>query len=275
MKKFNITNQGTVLYGMIKGQMNSKHIFITLHGGPGGNMKDMADVSICKSLEKDHICVYFDQRGCGESVYDLKQGLTPSLLIEDVKAVIEYIKLHYSQCYIHLLGFSFGGYLGFLTLHSYPDIVQDYIVCNPAITFSRDEALAMFDRVQGGYDKRFPQLSKTQEEPEIVMKSQVFTDFVFSNNNTANSLRYMHAMSAWFFKIDFTDILKDIKISTLIFQGKKDKICHQENLQKALLYINNNFIQYHPLDACSHDIDEINGEIITNHIHKFIQGGIL
>lgn len=270
MKKFNVVNQSTVIYGMTKGNVKSKHIFITLHGGPGGNMQDMANVKICQLLEEDYLVVYFDQRGCGESIYDLKQGLTPSLIVEDVKVVIEEIKQRYPQCCIHLLGFSFGGYLGFLTIHNHPYIVNDYIVCNPAITFSRDEALAMFERVQGGYDKRFPQLSKTSEEPEIVMQSETFTDFVFSEYNTANSLRYMHAMAPWFFTINFTDILEKVSLPTFIFQGKDDVICNEKNLSKALLNIQNDTIQYCALDLCTHDIDETNSQLIVQKIHDFI-----
>ncbi|MEG0592207.1 MAG: alpha/beta hydrolase [Coprobacillus sp.] len=274
MRKFIVNNQDLEIHGMIKGKEDSNHVFITLHGGPGGNMLDMANVKTCKILEDNYLCVYFDQRGCGESIYDLRQGLEKITLIEDVKKVIEYIKQQYPDSVIHLLGFSFGGYLGFLTTSIYPNIVHDYIVCNPAITFSRDEALAMFERVQGGYDKRFPELKKTQEIPEVIMQSAAFTDFVFSEHNTANSLRYMHAMAPWFFKTYFIDIFKQISIPTLIFQGKEDQICHEKNLSKAISETKNELIQYYALDNCTHDIDEINTKIIIENINKFIKGGI-
>lgn len=271
MKTFIFSTQGTKLHGIIKGNPEAKHIFITLHGGPGGNKEDMAKVGVCKWLEKEHLCVYFDQRGCGDSEYDLKQGVTPLMLKEDVKKVVEEIKKRYPAHVLHLLGFSFGGYLGFLTVDAYKGLVDDYIACNPAITFSRQEALDMFQRVQVGYDQRFSQLKKTQDVPEEVMQSKEFRDFVFSKQNTANSLRYMYAMSTWFFTIDFTIILKDITMPTLIFQGEEDKICHEKNLQKVLSKIQNPCIKYFSLPGCSHDIDEISTRTIIEKINNYLK----
>ena len=269
METFTITTNGTILHGSITGNYDANTIIVTLHGGPGGNKEDMQKHTVCQTLEQDYLLVYFDQRGCGESTYDLRQGLQLSILIEDVKVVIDYIKTLYPTAIISLLGFSYGGFLGFSFIEAYPTSVSHYIACNPAITFSSKEAKELKNRNQERYQNRFPalQISNSAE----AMESKEFVDFVFSPQNKSHSLQYIYAIKEWFFTKHFTTILQDIKMPTLIQQGKLDAICNETALFLALNKIQNNVIQYDCLPFCHHDIDDINGIIITKNIIKFIK----
>lgn len=271
MKKFTITTDNAILYGNISGNPNAKDILVTLHGGPGGNKEDMQKLNVCQKLEQDHLLVYFDQRGCGESVYDLRLGLKLELLINDVKCMIDYIKALYPTMSVSLLGFSYGGFLGFSFLEKYPDSVTRYMACNPAITFSPQEAIAFTKRNQERYQKRFSTLQSTAINIVEAMESKEFIEFVFSSNNTSHSLRYVYAIKEWFFTKNFTNILKNITTPTLIQQGKLDSICDESSLHQALNTFQNKLIQYFCLDTCCHDIDDVNSDIVVKNIISFIK----
>lgn len=270
MKSFIIDVNKNILHACISGNLGASTIIVTLHGGPGGNMEDMQQVSLCQELEKQYLMVYFDQRGCGKSHWDLRLGLSLDTLVEDVKCIVDEVKKRYPTLSITLLGVSYGGFLGFSFIEKYPTTIDQYVVCNPAITFSQQEALALALRNQKRYQKRFPNMQSMCNDPTVAMEDPTFVDFVFSNQNTAHSLRYVYAIKEWFFTKNFTPIFQRLTTSTLIQQGKVDTICDENALHRAIVSIKNPYLQYICLERCSHDIDAINGRIMASNIMDFI-----
>lgn len=274
MKSFTITINKTTLHGCITGNMDASTILVALHGGPGGNMQDMQKVSLCQELEKEYLVVYFDQRGCGKSTYDLRLGLSLDTLVDDVNTVIEEIKKKYPTIPIALLGVSYGGFLGFSFIEKHPTACTHYIACNPAITFSQKEAFAFALRNQERYQKRFPTLQPSCSDPTLSMTSSSFIDFVFSTQNTSHALRYVYAIKEWFFEKNFTSVLQNLTTPTIIQQGKLDTICDEKALHDAITSIQNPCLQYICLDTCSHDIDDIHGPLMARNIITFINQNI-
>ncbi len=123
---------GMQQYATLRGVDKSKPVLLYLHGGPG-----FPEVALAKEysqfLEENFVVVHWEQRGAGKSYHD---NANPSVeqLIEDTKELSILLAKEFNQEKIHLLGHSWGTFLGMLTLHRYPELFHTYIgigqVCN-------------------------------------------------------------------------------------------------------------------------------------------------
>jgi pimeloyl-ACP methyl ester carboxylesterase len=117
-----VTINGVKLMFLIRGRDESKPVLLHLHGGAGHSRIPFAHAATDR-LVNDCIVVYYDQRGAGLS-YDEsipKSTMTISQMVEDTKAVTDYLKKRFNKKKIFLLGHSWGSRLGVLVVQKYPD----------------------------------------------------------------------------------------------------------------------------------------------------------
>ena len=99
-------------------------VLLYMHGGPGMPVLFMDDSHYFpERLEKYFTVCYLDQRGVGAS-YDKNmplEKLNDQLMIEDTKAVTDYLIERFDQEKIYLFGISWGTCLTTQTAHKYPD----------------------------------------------------------------------------------------------------------------------------------------------------------
>lgn len=252
-----------------------------LHGGPGSGAKAMMELSAFQTLSQEFHCIYFDQRGSGLSEYDLKNGLSIETLTNDVLQVVFSIKKHWDIQNLFLWGGSFGGCLGSLCLERFPEQFSGVILSSPAITFSREEALQFYSLMKKPYAHRFnDSVVKTLSPLEAVSPEEFFAEpqvcqFIFSDLNPSQSLRHICAMSSWFYQHSFDKLIKNIKIPTLIMQGKNDPICQYQYIDNQITKENNSNIEYYLYDQCGHEVfTDKESEFICN-IEKFIRRIVL
>lgn len=270
--QLHVENCMLTVYDMVNTEAQT--ILVLLHGGPGSGAAPIMELSAFQILEKKYHCIYFDQRGCGKSMYDVSKGLHKMQLCEDVHKVICNVKQRYPDKKLCLWGGSFGGVLACLYMETYQDI-DKVILSSPAITLHREDAIALFMRNKAMMEHRLP-TSTTQSyhqdsiEPEQMLSDQNFTKFVFSANNPSTSLRHIVAMASWFYKYSATNCLKHSSIPTLIMIGEDDPICDANLLSTQLANINNHVIQCKVIKHCGHAIFEDQEALFIMTIKTFI-----
>jgi pimeloyl-ACP methyl ester carboxylesterase len=131
---------GVKLMMLIRGNDISKPVLLHLHGGPGHSRIPFAHAATDK-LVNDCIVVYYDQRGTGLSCNDSvpKKTMTVNQMIEDTKAVTDYLKKRFNKKKIFILGHSWGSRLGVLTVQKYPDDYYAFIGVGQVVSPSEQE----------------------------------------------------------------------------------------------------------------------------------------
>lgn len=252
----------------------SESILLLLHGGPGSGAKPLMELSVFQTLEKQFLCVYFDQRGSGNSTYDLTQGLSIQQLTNDVQAVAAEVKQRWHPKRLVLWGGSFGGTLACLSMERFPTLADLLILCNPAITFHREQALALFKRSCDGMQTRLQGLMKQQPTrelmPELLFQQQEFRAFIFSPRNPSSSLRHIAAMSDWFYRYDATTFFKTLSSPTLVMLGQEDPICDAIATREAMQLHAPNMVKTALLANCGHAIFEDQPTAFLTQIQQFL-----
>jgi pimeloyl-ACP methyl ester carboxylesterase len=258
-----------------QGDLNSKTGILFLHGGPGSGAKAIMELPVFQSFHQDYCCIYFDQRGSGESLYNLQKGLSIQLITDDVSLVVNDMKKRFNLDKVVLFGCSFGGCLACLSIEQ-GVLVDKVILSSPAILFSRRQAIELFDGMKENYTSRVSSqfkkvLSSFEGKPELFFKDDLISNYIYSKLNPSNSLRHTAAMSDWFFKHFFTDVIRNIKIPTLILQGEDDKICIAKNIVDVIHEAQNPNIEFQLYSNCGHAVFEDKEQEFITESKKFIK----
>jgi proline iminopeptidase len=98
---------------------------VVLHGGPGLNLEGLRPD--LEPLGRDHVLLFYDQRGSGRSALPDTLALTVDAMVEDLEAVRRAFRLER----LILLGHSWGGGLAPLYALRYPDRVARMVLVGP------------------------------------------------------------------------------------------------------------------------------------------------
>ena len=138
---FFVKNEGAVMPVKISGNTESSIYIVLLPGGPAGDGLVYRRIFplFRKFIEPNYQMVYCDQRGAGncQGIYDTT-SLNLQQLSEDLDKVVSVIKEENKQAQVYLLGYSYGGALGF-----------SYLL-NPAY----QAKINGFISVEGAFDRR-------------------------------------------------------------------------------------------------------------------------
>lgn len=259
-----------------RGRKESKELIVFLHGGPGSGAKAIMELPAFQSLEQIYHCIYFDQRGCGGSSYDLQQGITIAQIVGDVMQVIEDCKERYHPDKLYLWGGSFGATLASLTLERYPNAVDKLILSSPALFFSREDAIASFQKSQEAMQSRFHASGKLNKKlgdsPEEILQDEACKRMIFSSMNPSNSLRHVQAMASWFYRYDYTSCIKGIQIPTLILFGEKDTMIDAIGIRRTIEELHNEKLILLTFPECHHAIFQEETFAFVQLIDTFLQG---
>lgn len=117
-----VKTNGANLYCKIMGKGEP---LIVVHGGPGLSMDYL--LPGLEPLAKDHLVIFYDQRGNGQSTGDInKQTMNLEQFVNDLSA----IQRHFNLLKTSLLGHSFGAYLALKYATEYPNLINKLIILN-------------------------------------------------------------------------------------------------------------------------------------------------
>ena len=119
-------------YVQMMGRDVSNPVIICLHGGPAS--PDSYDVyAYADKLSDAFTFVCWDQRGCGKT-YVKNQAIDPGgdtvsfeQALEDLDALVDYVRDRFAQDKVIILGHSYGTILGSTYVTNHPDKVSAYI----------------------------------------------------------------------------------------------------------------------------------------------------
>jgi pimeloyl-ACP methyl ester carboxylesterase len=277
MKTYQIQSHQCQLQVYASIKQDSNPVLLFLHGGPGSGASPIFNLPAFTALHANISAVHFDQRGSGNSTYDIKNGLTIEDITNDVLCVATFIKQQWQTKDIFLVGGSFGGYLACLCMQRFPSVFSGLVLSSPAITFGREQALNFYNNAINLYTTRFNDsswhllTSHIHTSPEDFFNNQQVRDFIFSKANPTQSLKHICAMSDWFFKQDFTSLFSSLTLPILILQGQEDPICSSNTLSTFIEEIDNKSIQYIVYEHCGHAVFEDKADAFEKEIYYFVK----
>lgn len=127
----------------IKGKDKTKPVLLLVHGGPG-----MSDYFLAEEhpagLEDAFVVCYWEQRGTGLSYSpDIPpETMTTGQFVSDVIEVTDYLREHFGQDKIYLMGHSWGTYLSLKAVSQAPELYNAYIAMSQVVNQSESERLA-------------------------------------------------------------------------------------------------------------------------------------
>jgi pimeloyl-ACP methyl ester carboxylesterase len=111
----------------VRGQDRDAPVLLFVHGGPGSPETTMTRKYFAGKIEKNFVVVSWEQRGSAKS-YDAR-GATPltiDAMVEDGRAVTDYLRDRFGKDKIYLAGHSWGTTLGSLLVSKYPEKFAGY-----------------------------------------------------------------------------------------------------------------------------------------------------
>lgn len=168
-----ITIGGIKQYIQVRGQDISNPIIIMLHGGPGSNMAYYS-YDWQNDLEQDFTIVHWDQRGCGNTYYCDREAEKPTLdlLLSDLDALVEYVRLEYSKEKVIIMGHSWGTFLGAIYSGSHHEKVSAYVSISQMLDFKKSEQVSAQEAI-----RLANMAGKTQAAQEISKKLEMIMTY--------------------------------------------------------------------------------------------------
>jgi len=114
----------------------SNPVLLIVHGGAGFPDRPLVK-KYNTELAEHYTVVCWDQRGSGLSY--TKEDLTIDTILNDLKAVVEFLRSRYNQDKIYIAGHSWGAYLGLRFSYMHPEYVKYYIGTGQGISSFADE----------------------------------------------------------------------------------------------------------------------------------------
>jgi pimeloyl-ACP methyl ester carboxylesterase len=113
----------------IRARDATRPVLLFVHGGPGMPEYFLDRTSHPTGLEDDFVVCWWEQRGAGISYSGSipRQSMTVDQLVDDTIAVTDHLRDRFHQERIHLLGHSWGSYLGIQAAAKAPDRYHAYI----------------------------------------------------------------------------------------------------------------------------------------------------
>ena len=227
-------------------------ILLIVHGGAGSPDRPLVK-KYNYELADYYTVICWDQRGSGLSYSN--DELTIDLMLDDLKAVTEYLCSKYNQNKIYIAGHSWGAYLGLRFIDMYPEYVKYYIGTGQGISSMVDEIdkynFVKKQAIKRNEKKVISRLNYFGEPSGFTYKcdddkAKKFVGNIvhkyggyISDNNDFNIGKYL-ALYFRCYKFNIFKVLKGIKKSTSslnVEMNKEDKISCITSLDVPILLI--------------------------------------
>ncbi len=157
----------------------SDKTIIFLHGGPA--QSEAHFLYITENYKSCYNLIYYDQRGAGRTQIKNNtktKDITIENLIEDLKCIIDYVRIKYKSDNIILLGHSWGTVLGIEFIKKYHNYVSAYIGMGQVINFLKGEKTAFthcFEIVKNSKSKKYiKKMEEMRDYPFNIDKDNIW-----------------------------------------------------------------------------------------------------
>ena len=180
--EINGANQGF----FINGRDIDNPILLLISSGPGTDDYFLTERFDDMHLDDIFTVVYWDYRGMGIA-YDSDidpASITTEVLIEDTKAVTDYLKKRFEREKIYVMGFSGGTHIGIMAAEKYPEDYYAYIGMAQVVTDSTERDKLMYEFMKDEFTRRGDK-SRLKKLDELVtfegdeMHCKDWYDFVY------------------------------------------------------------------------------------------------
>ena len=139
-KSMYVDINGSKQWISIYGQDKAHPVLLYLHGGPGSSTS-LYDYTFTRKWSDVYTVVTWDQRGCGKS-YDPShpETITADIMMQDGKAMTEFLRDYLQVEKISLLGHSWGSYFGANLALTYPEYYDAFIGTGQFIDWEENES---------------------------------------------------------------------------------------------------------------------------------------
>ncbi|MGY3779642.1 alpha/beta fold hydrolase [Isobaculum melis] len=183
-----------------------KPILLFLHGGPG-NPEYLFFEQFETGIEQQFNVCFWEQRGAGLSYHKNLPAETINFeqLIEDTLAVTKYLKNHFQQEKIYLMGHSWGTYLGIEVARRFPEHFHAYIGVSQVANTAKSEVEAYHFIVD---------TAKQNGETKVVRKMALYAP----DQETFLSMNYFQLRSKYLNLYGGGIMHQKFKMSTILFR---------------------------------------------------------
>ncbi|MEG0528535.1 MAG: alpha/beta hydrolase [Longicatena sp.] len=255
----------------------SDMVLLFLHGGPGSGAWPLIMHEAMQKLCDKYRCVFYDQRGCGLSYYDLKQGISFEECMQDVVCVAKDIRERFPCKSLLLCAEDLSGFLALQTQHHNADVFDGMILMNPILLLTSEASDAFYRMLKhralerGNNElKKFVTILEDQT-PVQFFQNQHVNQWIHSDKNTSVPLRHIAAISSWLFDHPSEDALHDVTVPTLLMQGSEDVIAKEGYIIDALVRMKNPFLVYESFPYSGRKIYEDQPLQFLERIDKFLK----
>lgn len=239
-----------------------KPVIVMLHGGPGSGMAPLLELSAFKRVNEHFTAIYFDQRGCGSSQYDISKGLNYHMLADDVQAVVSWAKQRFPNKPIYLWGGSFGGLLGLIYISQYPNEISRAVISSPAIglPLMPNSEQFMLSTLRDG-------ASSVDEKYRSMLLEAKSCDDLANNPHMSELLSNMKvlpkgaeggysifAMREWITSLDIRSVLSKLTFPVLMLQGADDDVCPAVVWEDTIKQYANKMVTAKLYQNCGHSL---------------------
>jgi pimeloyl-ACP methyl ester carboxylesterase len=113
---------------LMRGRSTLNPVLLFLHGGPGMPSMYLAH-KFQRPLERDFVVVHWDRRGAGKSYSEdtPPESMSVNQEVSDTVELTNFLRAHFHQEKLYLLGHSYGSYLGMIVAQRHPELFHAYV----------------------------------------------------------------------------------------------------------------------------------------------------
>lgn len=140
----------------ITGRDTSNPILLLVSSGPGTDDYFLTERFSDMHIDDMFTVVYWDYRGMG-IVYDSAinpDDITEEVLLEDTRAVSEYLMKRFDKDKIYIMGFSGGSRIAINAASKYPELYYAYIGMAQVVTDRSERDQLMYDFMKSVFEER-------------------------------------------------------------------------------------------------------------------------
>jgi len=257
---------------------------IVIHGAPMLSQDYL--LPYMANLSENHFLVFYDQRGCGKSVFELNdEQINMPIFVEDIETIRKTLNLNK----IIILGHSWGTFLSLKYTLKYPESVKKLILLDPMPASMED--LKLFTQEKARREVHLDELKRIEASESYKLGDPQSTErrlklhfqTYLSNPNDIEKMNLKLSREAFLSGISVLEILKNnfflkpfniyeeiknIQVPTLILHGEESPVSSEvvEHLHQSIP--NSQLIQ---LKHCGHFPHIEQPESMLSAINHFVE----